>query len=162
VHTVLRTLIVRDLASLRDQIAAYPDEESLWKLPPGISNSGGTLALHLAGNLEHFFGSVLAGTGYVRKRDEEFSRRNVPADELLRGVDAAEKAVLAGLETIEGRLPEEAYPVEIGGGRHSHALLLTHLATHLSYHLGQVDYHRRLVTGRNEPVRSLSIPRPDL
>jgi hypothetical protein len=158
----LATLIRRDLTALRDQLAAYPDNETLWKTPPGISNSGGTLALHLAGNLEHFFGAVLAKTGYVRKREEEFSRRDVSARVVIRFVDEAEQAVVSGLKVIQGQGPEHPYPMEIGGGRLSNRLFLSHLATHLAYHLGQIDYHRRLATGQNQTVKALTIPDPDL
>jgi hypothetical protein len=69
------TMMLRELVTLRKQIEAYPSDESLWKVVPGISNSGGTLALHLAGNLQHFIGAVLGSTGYIRDRDAEFSVR---------------------------------------------------------------------------------------
>jgi hypothetical protein len=34
---------------------------------------------------------------------------------------------------------------------------LMHLATHLAYHLGQVDYHRRVVTGDSRSIGALPI-----
>ena len=85
----LHKLLRRELAAVRRSIEAYPDEASVWAERPGLPNTGGNLALHLAGNLQHFFGAVLAKTGYVRDRDSEFSRRGVPRAELIEGLDAA-------------------------------------------------------------------------
>jgi hypothetical protein len=76
-------ILDRDLAALAGQIERYPDDESVWRVGSGITNSGGTLAIHLVGNLEHFVGSVLGGTGYVRDREAEFGDRNLPRTEIL-------------------------------------------------------------------------------
>ncbi len=154
----LAALFARDLAALRREIAAYPAESDLWRVAPGIENSAGTLALHVAGNLQHFLGGILGGTGYVRDRAGEFGRRDVPRAELLAEVDRAAAAVreaLAGLtpETLVG-----AYPLAVGGVRVATGDFLTHLATHLAYHLGQVDYHRRLVTGDLSTIGAMAIP----
>src|SRR2546421_5404024 len=87
--TCIAAIMSRDLRALRREIEAYGDERDLWRVAPGISNCAGTLALHLAGNIQFFVGAVLAGTGYVRDRDAEFARRDGPRAELLRGIDAA-------------------------------------------------------------------------
>ena len=71
-------LLERDLQALDREVNAYPDESSLWEVPEGITNSGGTLVLHLAGNIQHFLGARLADSGYVRDRAKEFSARGVP------------------------------------------------------------------------------------
>src|SRR5205809_5892030 len=80
-------ILARDLRALRREIEAYPNERDLWRVQPGISNSAGNLALHLAGNLQYFLGAVLGETGDVRDRDAEFPRRDVPRVQVLRGVD---------------------------------------------------------------------------
>src|SRR6188474_289172 len=108
-------IMERDLTALQREVDAYPDEADLWRLVPGLPNSGGTLALHLAGNLQHFIGRHFADTGYVRDRPAEFSRRNVPRAELLRDIEAAREAVRAGLSRLTAALLQEDYPEPIAG-----------------------------------------------
>src|SRR5262245_13323309 len=86
-------MLSRELRTLRREVEAYPDDATLWKAPPGVPNAAGTLALHLAGNIQHYVGAVLGGSGYVRDRPAEFSKRDVPRDEILREIDAASAAV---------------------------------------------------------------------
>jgi uncharacterized damage-inducible protein DinB len=114
---------------------------------PGLPNSAGTLALHLAGNLQHFIGRNLGATDYVRDRPAEFARRNVPRAELLREIDAARAAVTLGLSRLSPPQLAEEYPEAIADMRVLTGEYLVHLATHFAYHLGQLDYHRRVVTG---------------
>jgi len=140
-------VLARDLRALHREIESYASDADVWKTLPGIQNCAGTLALHLAGNLQHFVGAVLGGDGYVRDRDAEFNSRNVPRAEILRQIDRA-------LGVVEGVLPSlpapkllEAYPAAPGGLTLSTGDFLLHLATHLAYHLGQLDYHRRVATG---------------
>ena len=61
----------------------YKNEEDVWKIKEGISNSAGNLTLHLLGNLNHFIGATLGNTGYVRERDKEFSLKNIPRIQLV-------------------------------------------------------------------------------
>lgn len=154
----LCAILLRDLASLREEIAAYPDEGSLWALPPGISNSAGTLALHCAGNLQHFLGAVLGGSGYQRNRDAEFASRELPRQALVAELDRATSAVVQALEALPAAQLAEPYPLEFQGRRIETGRFLLHLATHLAYHLGQVDYHRRLVTGQGAIPGVVGIP----
>lgn len=151
-------VVVRDLNALRREIAAYPDDASVWKLPPGVGNSGGTLALHLAGNVRHFFGRVLGATAYVRDRAAEFSRRHVPREELAVEIDAAIAAAERGLAKVPDAVLASEYPEPMSKHRLAMAEALIHLASHLAYHLGQVDYHRRLVTGRGDTVGAMAVP----
>jgi uncharacterized damage-inducible protein DinB len=144
----LCAILLRDLASFRKEIAAYPDDASLWALPPGISNSAGTLALHCAGNLQHFLGAVLAGSGYQRNRDAEFASRDLPREALVAELSRAASAVIRALEALPESRLREPYPLEFQGRQIETGRFLLHLATHLAYHLGQADYHRRLVTGQ--------------
>jgi hypothetical protein len=106
--------------------------------------------LHLAGNLQHYVGTVLGRTGYVRDRPAEFARRDVPRAELIGEIEAARKAVMT---TLEGPLDLDAeFPESILGMRLRTGDYLVHLATHFAYHLGQLDYHRRVVTRENKAV----------
>ncbi len=151
-------VLIRDIDSVRDQLDAYTDETDIWRLVPGIANSAGTLALHLAGNIQHYIGGRLGATHYVRDRDAEFSARNVPRSELLAQIAAARTALLETLPDIEADTLDSAYPIEVAGVRPSTGQFLVHLATHLAYHLGQIDYHRRVVTA-NGPIGGMqSIP----
>lgn len=151
-------VMVRELRALRREIEAYADEADLWRLPPGIANSAGTLALHLAGNIQHYIGSILGKTGYVRDRAAEFARRNVPRAEILAGIDAAIAAAEPALGTLTEATLAAEYPVPVAGHTVATSEFLVHLAVHLGYHLGQVDYHRRIVTGQGETARTMAIP----
>jgi uncharacterized damage-inducible protein DinB len=143
----LRQVLMRDLASLSAQLDAYPDEQDIWRSVPGATNSAGTLALHLAGNLQHYFGTRLGRSGYVRDRVAEFDTRDLTRAELLRRVEDARLAVQKALQVATDESLELDYPEELGGVTLSTGQFLVHLAGHLSYHLGQLDYHRRTVTG---------------
>jgi hypothetical protein len=140
-------LLDRDLRGLRRELEAYPDERQIWQPAPGMPNTAGTLALHIAGNLQHFIGAQWAETGYRRDREAEFGRRDVPRAELVAEVERARSAVAAGL----GRIPLESlgedYPLVVVGARLTTGDYLIHLCVHAAYHLGQLDTHRRLVTG---------------
>jgi uncharacterized damage-inducible protein DinB len=150
-------ILDRDLRTLARSVEAYPDEHDLWRLPAGVDNSGGTLALHLAGNLQHFLGARLAGSGYVRDRDAEFAARDVPRAEILRRIEAARAAVAMAAATVTEEMLSAEYPDPVGGVRVSTGEYLVHLVSHFTYHLGQLDYHRRVVTGQ---ARGLDAVRP--
>jgi DinB family protein len=139
-------ILDRDLGALRREVEAYPDERGLWQEVPGISNVTGTLVLHLVGNLQHYLGARLGQTGYVRDRPAEFARRDVPRSELLRQIEAARAGVKAALSGSAQPEIGAEYPEAVGGSRVATGDYLIHLTTHFAYHLGQIDYHRRVVT----------------
>jgi hypothetical protein len=145
----------RDLATLLREVEAYPNDSDLWREVPGIANVGGTLALHLAGNVQHYFGARLANTAYVRDRTAEFSRRNVSRSELIREIEAAHAAVKAARGLLDPTQLAAEFPEVIGGSRVQTGDYLVHLASHFAYHLGQLDYHRRVVTGVNSNVGAM-------
>jgi uncharacterized damage-inducible protein DinB len=154
---VLRLLIGRELRAVKRELEAYPDDASVWRVVPGITNTGGTLALHLAGNLQHFLGAILGNSGYKRDRDAEFARRDVPRKELLAGIDAAIAAVDKTLQRVEADTLGAPYPEPVANRTVPTDFFLVHLASHLAYHLGQIDYHRRAVTGDSRTVDALSV-----
>jgi uncharacterized damage-inducible protein DinB len=143
---VLAELYERDLDKLRTEIASYENEPDLWKTDEGISNSAGNLCLHLTGNLKHFFGAVLGETGYVRDRDAEFADKDVPRSEMLADIDATKNVVLSTLASVTEEDLNKPYPLEVFGRPMTVGYFLTHLATHFNYHLGQINYHRRLLS----------------
>ena len=148
--------LLRELRSLRRELEAYPDERLLWTLPPGLPNSAGTLALHLAGNLRHYVGALLGGTGYIRNRDEEFAARDLPRAALLEQISEAEAALESTLPPLSEAQMSQPFPEPIRDRHLQTGDLLLQLAVHLAYHLGQVSYHRRLVTGNAQGVDALS------
>ncbi len=151
-----RKVLLRDIEGVRREIAAYPDDVSIWSTRRGMTNSAGTLVLHLAGSLQHHLGALYGGTGYVRQRDSEFSRRDVPRATLLAELDAAGAAVVSGLERMTDADLAEPFAQEVGGVRPPLGHFLVHVAAHLAWHLGQVDYHRRAVTGDPGKIGALS------
>jgi DinB family protein len=143
----LTAIFSRELTTLRMEIEAYPTDAALWRMLPGIANSGGTLALHLTGNLQHFIGAVLGKSGFVRNRDAEFALRNLSRAELVRQTEAAKAVVSRTLQALEPARLQEPYPEPVAKVHLDTGDFLVHLSAHLSYHLGQLDYHRRIVTG---------------
>ncbi len=155
----VRKVLVRDLKSVSDQIAAYPDDASVWLAPPGISNSAGTLVLHLAGNLRHFIGGALGRSGYVRDRDAEFAARDVPREKLRAEIAVTIQEVTAALDGMDTDMIDSEYPIPVGAERFKvgTADWLVHMCAHLAYHLGQIDYHRRLLTPNPAAVGNVSL-----
>ena len=142
---VLTELYERDLNKLKEEISLYKHEADMWKLTDGISNSGGNLCLHLIGNLKHFFGAVLGENGFVRDRDLEFADKNVARSEMLAEIDVTKNVVLSTLAALTEEDLDKVYPIEVFGNPMTTGFFVTHLATHFNYHLGQINYHRRLV-----------------
>ena len=142
---ILVELYERDLGKLQEEIGQYSDEADLWKTSEGISNSAGNLCLHLTGNLKHFFGAVLGNNGYVRDRDAEFANKGVSKGDMLADIDATRNVVLSTLAELTEEDFDKPYPIEVFGQPMTTGYFLTHLTTHFNYHLGQINYHRRLV-----------------
>ena len=148
-------ILDRDLQALAREMAAYPEERQIWQTPPGIPNSAGTLALHLAGNIQHYLGTHLGETGYVRDRPAEFATRGLSRATLLQQIEAARSSVRAAAARLDDAALERDFPEVIGGLRVATGEYLVHLVAHFSYHLGQVDYHRRTVTGEPRGVDAI-------
>jgi hypothetical protein len=152
----LAALLDRDLRALRRQLEAYPDERQIWGEVPGMPNSAGTLALHLAGNVQHYIGARFGGTGYLRNRDAEFARRDLSRAELVAEVERARVAVKAGCERIDPDVLDQDFPEAIARCRLRTGDYLVHLCAHFAYHLGQLDAHRRVVTGNAAGVGAMN------
>jgi uncharacterized damage-inducible protein DinB len=148
-------ILDRDLRALAREVEAYPDEAALWQLPEGILNSAGTLVLHLTGNIQHYLGARLGNTGYKRDRPAEFSARGVPREALLRQIEAARGAVRSTVQKLTAEALELDFPEVVGGMRVVTGEYLVHLVSHFDYHLGQVNYHRRLVTRDSRGVDAI-------
>ncbi|TYA71636.1 DUF1572 family protein [Seonamhaeicola marinus] len=135
----------RDLSALKVEIESYKTETNLWIVDNNMSNSSGNLCLHLIGNLNHFIGGVLGNTGYIRQRELEFSLKDVPRDTLIAQIAETEMIVVSTLESLTEDIFEKNYPIEVFKDPMTTEFFLIHLTTHLRYHLGQINYHRRLL-----------------
>ena len=152
----IAAVISRELKTLERELNAYPTEAQIWEVPAPLPNSAGTLVLHLVGNLQHFVGTGLGGSSFVRDRDAEFSRRNVPRADLIADLQSADRTVRETLPSMEAGRFAEAYPLAVANRRVNTGEFMMHLVTHLAYHVGQLDYHRRIVTGDATGVGAVS------
>ncbi|MEA3426975.1 MAG: DUF1572 family protein [Bacteroidota bacterium] len=141
----LLSLYTRDLNRLRDEIERYRNVNNIWVVEKNIANSAGNLCLHLIGNLNTYIGKEIGRTGYIRDREQEFSIKNIPRSNLLKGIDDTIQVVTHSLQTMNQALLQEEYPLLVFAEKTTTEYLLIHLATHLNYHLGQINYHRRLI-----------------
>ncbi|MEP2935178.1 MAG: DinB family protein [Gilvibacter sp.] len=143
----LNNLFTRDLDRLSQEISAYNSEADLWLTPEGISNSAGTLSLHLIGNLNHFIGACLGDTGYVRQRDKEFTDRGVAVSKMVEDIEEVKAVISQTLSKLNDAQLTADFPINVFSDQQKVTIgfMLTHLAGHLNYHLGQINYHRRLL-----------------
>jgi uncharacterized damage-inducible protein DinB len=141
----LKTLFDRDLSKLRDELTQYQQESRIWHIEKSIANSAGNLCLHLVGNLNTYIGATLGYTDYIRNRDREFSATGIPRAELLRAIEDTRVVVAQALSNLPAADLTAEYPMLVLKEKTSTEYFLVHLATHLAYHLGQVNYHRRLL-----------------
>lgn len=141
----LNQVMQRNLQQLKKEMSAYANEKDLWLMAGEIPNSAGNLCLHLCGNLQHFIGAVLGNSGYIRQREAEFSTRDVPVDELLSLIDTTMEVVSKTLNNLDAEILVKDYPEKVFTSPVTIEYFLIHLASHLGYHLGQINYHRRLL-----------------
>jgi uncharacterized damage-inducible protein DinB len=139
----LLQLFQRDIQKLYKEIEMYQDDSKLWEILDGTSNSGGNLALHLMGNLNTYFGKNLDNTGYVRNREAEFSAKNIPQKTLLKSIEEVNLVVSKVLSTLTEEQMKAIYPENVLGYEMNTEYFLIHLHGHLTYHTGQINYHRR-------------------
>lgn len=138
-------LFTRDLNALKKEVNLYKKEENLWLLDKEVTNTAGNLCLHLVGNLKTFIGASLGNTGYIRQRDLEFSQKNIPRETLLQQVDETIVIVTNTLKTLTEADLQKEFVRRASEDKMTTEYFLIHLTMHLSYHLGQINYHRRLL-----------------
>jgi hypothetical protein len=149
----LAALFNRDLARLSQQIEAFPTDEALWQTLPGVTNSAGNLALHIEGNLREFVGRQLGNLPYERKRELEFSSKGKSRDELSARLAELRRSIPAIIEELSAEQMEMEYPEVVLGAATSTQEFLIHLYGHLNWHLGQIDYLRRILLKDGVPLR---------
>ena len=141
----LKSLFERDLDKLKKEISSYQYEENIWKVKKHITNSGCNLCLHIIGNLNHFIGGILGESGYTRDREAEFADKNVPVAEMKKQIDELKAVLYNTLATLSDEDIDKIFPVQVFGYEMTTRFFLIHLLGHLNYHLGQINYHRRLL-----------------
>lgn len=147
IQEALKKLYIRDLTKLKTEIQSYKDEASLWRTTGDIKNSGGNLCLHLIGNLKAFIGNGLADIGYERQREFEFSGKDVDRVELYKQIEETIDVVSHGLDQLTEEQLAGKFPIIIWKEATGMTYTLIHLHAHLNYHLGQINYHRRMLVG---------------
>ncbi len=141
----LQSLFDRDLKRLAKEMTAYPDENKMWLLEKEINNTAGNLCLHLCGNLQYYVGNVLGKSSYIRDRENEFSAKNINAKKLIEEIETTRKIVSKTLSGLAANDLEKIYPEQVFGFEMTTTFFLVHLNGHLNYHLGQINYHCRLL-----------------
>lgn len=139
-------LFIRDIGKLQKEIQLYSNDSTFWKVENNISNSAGNLAIHLVGNLNHFIGATLGNTGYIRQRDKEFSNKNIPRKLILEHLEDLKGTIERVILSLTEKDLNDEYPINVFNKESmSVEYFLIHLYSHLNYHLGQINYHRRLL-----------------
>ncbi len=141
-------ILERDLNKLKIEISSYENESRLWLIEKDIKNSGGNLCLHLIGNLKQFIGNVLGNIAYTRNRDDEFGKKNIPRKDLISEIEETKEVVITSLKKLVDSDFEKIYPVNVFNKEMTTGFFLISLSAHLNYHLGQINYHRRIIGKR--------------
>ena len=141
----LKTLFNRDLNRLKSEIELYQNENDIWEIREGIANSAGNLCLHLVGNLNTYIGTAIGNTNYIRNRELEFSSKYIPKSELIQKIEQTINVINNSLDMVSVEDYKKDFPLLVFAEKTSTEFMLIHLTTHLTYHLGQINYHRRLM-----------------
>ncbi|WP_431213056.1 DUF1572 family protein [Puia sp. P3] len=144
-NQVLANLYEKDLRKLIEEVNLFQNEENLWKILGTVKNSSGNLTLHIVGGLNHFFGAIISRNGYVRNRDLEFSEKGVARKDLVARLEAAIPMVRAAIGAVPTEQMDAPYPIPFDDANNSNSYVIIRLLAHLDYHLGQVNYLRRIL-----------------
>lgn len=138
-------LYERDLNKLIEELNLFKKEKEVWKTKGDVKNSAGNLTLHLLGNLNYFIGRTLGHTDYIRKREDEFSLKDVPREKLITDINSLKKVIKETLSKLSEEEMKKEFPMKIGDNVFTNETLLIFLLAHFNYHLGQVNYLRRML-----------------
>jgi len=141
----LAFLFSRDLTRLGQQIEAFPNDETLWETLPGVLNPAGNLALHIEGNLLEYVGRQLGKLPYKRNRELEFSLRGISKHEIGTRIAELRLSIPAVIQNLSTEQMELEYPEVVLEVATTTRQFLIHLYGHLNWHLGQIDYLRRIL-----------------
>lgn len=144
-NAFIAQILERDLNKVITELHKFQTEENIWLLEGKINNTAGNLALHIAGAIEHFIGAVLGNNGYIREREKEFSEKHVPRSEIISSISRAIETVKTVIPKLTDEDWQKDFPEKIGAQTFKTGFFLIHLISHINYHLGQINYHRRLL-----------------
>jgi hypothetical protein len=143
-HSIIQSALVKEYRERAVELHRWVDplsQEQFWTNPFSYGNSVGNLLLHLTGNLRYYIGTQIAGTGYVRNRNLEFTdTAKHPKAEVVSRFDRTIDMVVATLEAqsvAEWTLP---YSGEGEPEAKDRFTIFLRCATHLYDHVGQIDY----------------------
>lgn len=139
----IKAFYIRDLHQLADEIQKVP-ADLLWERYPGITNSCGVLAQHMIGNLNHYIGAGMGDTGYKRNREREFTNTGLSGQELIESINDTSAVIEDTLTKLKPEQLSKPFPL-YSSEKFSVSQTLIHLYGHFSYHLGQVNYLRRIL-----------------
>ena len=142
----LAALFSRDLTRLVQELLAFPSDKTLWERAPGVKNSAGSLVLHLEGNLREFVGRQLGRVAYKRARDQEFALNSLSREEMVHRMHELKELIAKVMSELSDNQLAASYPEDVLGTTLSAHAFLVHLYGHLNFHLGQIDYLRRILT----------------
>jgi hypothetical protein len=145
VNNILADFYERDLRKLVEEVNLFKNEHNLWKTQGSVKNSCGNLVLHIVGGLNYLIGATLAHTGYVRDRDQEFIKKEVDRRVLVAQLEETISMVNKTLRSLGQAEMDAEFPVFFDKPKTTTGYVLTQLALHLNYHLGQVNYLRRVL-----------------
>ena len=141
-NTVLASFWERDIRKLMEELTLFKSEENVWLTHGSVKNSAGNLALHIVGGTSHLIGATLLRTGYARNRDQEFTRKGVRRSLLVGQLEELIPLIKEALKDLD---LEDEYPLLFDDKKRTNGYVLTQLLLHLNYHLGQVNYLRRVL-----------------
>lgn len=145
VNNSVMQILERDLNKVINEIQLFENDKKMWVIAGSINNSAGNLALHIAGAVNHFIGKVLGNNNYVRTREKEFSEKNLPKELVIMNLKQAIETAKKVLPLISEQDMRNEFPEKLGGVTMTIEFFLIHLISHINYHLGQVNYHRRVL-----------------
>jgi hypothetical protein len=154
---IVQVMLAREIEGFKREIEMFPDDESIWRTVPGVTNSAANLAMHVAGGLQFFIGAVLGGNGYVRNRELEFSRRSGTRAEVVAELESAAAVVRTVLPALSDDRFRSELPEAVMGMRLRADTFLLHLCVHAGFHLGQAGYVRRILCADSTSSGPLSL-----
>jgi len=144
-NNLLATFYERDIRKLIEEVNLFGNEDNLWRTYGSVKNTSGNLVLHIIGGLNYLVGTQLAQTGYVRNREQEFTSKGVKRENLVGGLEELIPMINKTLNAFTQEDMEAEYPLIFDDMKVSNSYVLLQLLLHLNYHLGQVNYLRRML-----------------
>lgn len=135
----------RDIQKVIDEINLFNDDSNIWKTSGSTKNSSGNLVLHLVGGLNHLIGTTLANTNYVRNRNLEFEQKDIERVQLIEQLKELSFMIDKTINSISEEQLNNSFPIFFDKENATIKYVLIQLLLHINYHLGQINYLRRVL-----------------